>query len=308
MTGMIRSERSAGGTARDRSTVDRLTNGLGWFSIGLGLAEVAAPGAVASLIGVRDTPKTRTVLRLYGVRELAAGIGIMTQLRPAGWLWARVAGDAVDLTSLASAFGGRGNRKAKVALSMASVLGVTAADVYCARRLGQGAGRRPNKVVRTIIVDRPADEAYRLWHDFQNLPRFMKNVESVRYTGDRRTHWVAEGPGGARIEWDAETLIDEPNRLIAWRSAEGSPIQISGSVRFERAPGDRGTLVRLELEYLTGGAISAVGKLLQLELTRRVSEDLRRFKQVLEVGEVIESEASIHPGMHPAQPEPVYQH
>jgi len=295
------------------STVRSLTNGLGWFSIGLGLAELIAPGALAEMIGVRSGPKNRTILRFYGLREVAAGIGILAQPRPAGWLWARVAGDAVDLSSLLAAAGGRRNDKGKVGFAIASVAGVTALDVYCAQQLSSGGQSGPGesastKVVRTIIVDRPIEEAYNFWHDFENLPRFMTYLASVRYTSDRRTHWIAKGPAGAPIEWDAQTVADEPNRLIAWKAVEGSQFDNSGSVRFERAPGNRGTLLRVEVDYSGNRAAAALGKVLQMDVGRRIMHDLRNFKQVLELGEVTQSAASVHPGMHAAQPEPVYQH
>jgi uncharacterized membrane protein len=302
------------------STVQRLTNGIGWFSIGLGAAEVLTPGLVAKIIGVRNRPKNRAVLRLYGLREIAAGVGILTQPRPAGWLWARVAGDAVDLSSLASAAKEPRNDRTRVGLGMASVIGVTALDVYCAQQLssetGDGASARKDmsvRVVRTIIVDRPADDAYRFWHNFENLPRIMTYLESVRYMGERRTHWIAKGPAETLIEWDAEIVADEPNRLIAWRTVEGATFEHSGSVRFERAPGDRGTLVRLELDFSRNRSVALLGRVLQMGLGTRVMRDLRNFKQVLEVGEITHSEASIYPGVHPAQPpaevpELVHQH
>jgi uncharacterized membrane protein len=299
--------------AGDDSTVGRLTTGLGWFSIGLGLAEVIAPGALAEMIGVRSRPKNRMLLRLYGLRELAAGIGILTNPRPAGWLWARVAGDAVDISSLVSAVGGRKNDTGKVGIALASVVGVTALDVYCAQELSSGEERgsgasASSRLVRTIIVERPIEEAYNFWHDFENLPRFMTYLQSVRYTSDRQTHWIAQGPAGAPVEWDAEITADEPNRMIAWKSVEGSAFDNSGSVRFERAPGNRGTLLRVEVDYSGNRAAAALGKVLQMDVGRRIMHDLRNFKQVLEIGEVTQSEASVHPGMHSAQPEPVYQH
>ena len=305
----------SGRAAGDSSTARRLTTGLGLFSIGLGLAEVIAPEAMAQLSGVRNRPKNRTLLRLYGLREFAAGVGILTQARPAAWLWTRVAGDAVDLSSLLSALGGRGNDRRKLAVSIASVAGVTAADIYCAQRLT--AGRQlarfaspSTRVVRTIIVDRPIEQAYEFWHDFENLPRFMEYLQSVHYTGNRRMHWIAKGPAGSQVEWDAEIVSDEPNRRISWRSVEGSRFEHSGSVQFERAPGNRGTLVRVEIDFSRSRGAAALGKLLRMDLGRRVMHDLRNFKQVLEVGEVTQSAASVHPGMHAAQPEPeaVYQH
>lgn len=101
----------------DALTAGRLTRSLGLFSNGVGLTKILAPRAVSALIGVRDGSKTRTILRLYGLWGLAAGVRTFPQPRPAGWLWARV---AVDLTSLLKALGGRGNGKARVALGIAS--------------------------------------------------------------------------------------------------------------------------------------------------------------------------------------------
>jgi len=295
----------------------RLATGLGWFSIGLGAAEVLTPRLVAKLIGVQNQPKNRALLRLYGLRELAAGIGILTETRPASWLWARVAGDAVDLTSLARAAEDRRNGRARVGFAMASVIGVTALDVCVAKNLSAQTGQRESadtdtstRVVRTIIVDRPAEDVYRFWHNFENLSRVMTYLQSVRYTGERRTHWIAKGPSNSMIEWDAETVADEANRLIAWRTVEGAVFEHSGSVRFERAPGDRGTLVRLEVDFSRNRSAALLGKVLQMGLGKRIMHDLRNFKQVLEVGEITQSEASIHSGMHPAQPpaELAYQH
>ena len=111
---------------------ERLANGLGWFSIGLGLAELISPGSLARLIGVPEKNGTRAVLRVYGVREIGAGIGILAQPRPARWLWGRVAGDVVDLASLGSALKSEDSNRARVAAATAAVLGVTALDILAA--------------------------------------------------------------------------------------------------------------------------------------------------------------------------------
>jgi uncharacterized membrane protein len=244
---------------------------LGWFSVGLGLAEIIAPRAVANVTGVQENLKNRSLLRLYGLRELTAGIGILTQDRPAGWIWARVGGDVLDLSSLASALADERNDKKRVAFSIASVVGVTAADLYCAQQLEETPnGQNTTSLVRTIIVDKPAEEAYQFWHDFQNLPRFMTYLESVRYTGDRRTHWIAKGPAGMRIEWDSETVV------------------------------------RVEVSFSSKRGAALLRKLARMELGRRLNNDLRKFKQLLEIGEITQSDASVHPGMHPAQPQPVH--
>jgi uncharacterized membrane protein len=290
--------------------VERLANALGWFSIGLGLAELAAPRALAQLIGVKDEDKTRNVLRGYGMREIAAGIGILSRPQPAGWLWGRVAGDLLDLSSLGSALGSSRSNRVRVGAATAAVIGVTALDVRCALQLQRGSTNGGSvktgdvRVTKTIIVNRSPEEVYRFWRDLANLPTFMKHLESVQVTGDNRSHWKATGPGGKTVEWDAEIVEDQPNTRIAWRSLEGSDIDNSGSVQFERAPGGRGTLVRVELRYTPpGGVVSAtLAKLFGEEPGQQVDYDLRAFKQVLETGEVVKSDASIHRGMHVAQP------
>jgi uncharacterized membrane protein len=299
--------RATNGTPTNK-TYDRVISGLGWFSLGLGLAEVVTPGAVARLIGVRNDTKTRSVLRGYGVREITAGLGILSQTRPAGWLWGRVAGDAVDLASLASAFSSSANNKTRVTMATAAVAGITAMDVICGQRLSaaqtNGHKEKETTIKRTIVVDRSPDDAYRFWRNFENLPTFMTYLESVRITGDRRSHWIATGPAGLTIEWDAELTDDQPGRLVAWRSLPDTTFENAGVVRFEKAPGNRGTLVQLEMDYApNGGTLNVtVGKILGGDIGRRIAHDLRNFKQVLEIGEVTESDASIHPGMHAAQP------
>jgi uncharacterized membrane protein len=293
--------------ASNRGNEERLANALGWFSIGLGVAEVVAPSKVARMIGVNDEHKTRAVLRTYGLREIAAGVGILSQPRPAGWLWGRVAGDMLDLASLSSALKSSDNNRRRVVTATAAVVGITALDVICGQRLSEADGRAEGsrvRVRRSIIINRPQEEVYQFWHDFSNLAKFMEHLESVQITGDRRSHWKAKGPGGKTIEWDAEIVDDRPNTLIVWRSLEGADVNNSGSVRFERAPGGRGTLVRVDFEYEPpGGIIGAyIAKLFGKEPGQEVDHDLRSLKQILEVGEVVQSDASIYPGMHPAQP------
>ncbi|MBV9764223.1 MAG: SRPBCC family protein [Acidobacteriaceae bacterium] len=292
------------------SNEERIANGLGWFSIALGLAEVAAPGQLADLIGVRKKKETLALLRIYGLREIAAGIGILAQPRPTGWLWARVAGDLLDLSALGSALASNRTDKARAATATAAVIGVTAVDVLCARQMSQSSGDgaastgAPVYVTKTIIVGRSADEIYRFWRDFTNLPAFMKHLQSVEITAEKQSHWKAEGPAGTTIEWDAEIVDDQPGVRIGWQSLEGADVDNSGAVYFERATGGRGTLVRVELQYAPpGGAIGAsIAKLFGKEPGQEIEDDLRALKQVMETGEVAKSDASIHSGLHPAQP------
>jgi uncharacterized membrane protein len=286
---------------------ERLANGLGWFSIGLGLAEVAAPGKLAELIGIKDEDRTRSLMRFYGMREIAAGVGILTRPQEAGWMWGRVAGDMLDIASLASAMRSDGADKSRIAMATAAVLGVTALDVMCAQQMSQtgaGAETRRQHVSKTITINRPIEEVYQRWRRFETFPAFMEHLEEVRVTGEGRSHWKAKAPAGRTVEWDAETTEDQPNSVIAWRSVEGSDIKNFGKVRFERARSGRGTIVRVDLQYEppAGMAGMALAKLFGEEPGQQLDCDLRRFKQIMETGDVVKSDASIHSGMHAAQP------
>lgn len=142
-------------------------------------------------------------------------------------------------------------------------------------------------VEKAIIIDATPEELYRFWLGFENLPRFMKHLKSVSCTGLNRWHWVAPGPAGTAVEWDAEIYNEKPNELIAWRSLEGADITNAGSVRFKSA-GERGTEVKVNLNYnAPGGKIGAVlAKLFDQEPGQMIEADLRRLKQLLESGEV----------------------
>ncbi len=291
---------------------ERLANALGWFSIGLGVAEVAAPGAVARLIGVQDDARNHAILRTMGVREIAAGVGILTQPRPAGWLWARVAGDVMDLALLGTAMTSDDANRPRVAAATAAVLGVTALDIVNANRLasradgalGRGAKDPAIRLKTAVTVEATPAQVYQFWRDFQNLPRFMSHLESVRMIGGGRSHWTAKGPLGLTAEWDAEIVDEQPDSLIAWRSLEGSEVHNEGTVRFERAPGDRGTYITLSMHYSPPGGVigEKIASLFKEVPKVQMQNDLRRLKQVIETGEVVQSDASIHRGPHPARP------
>src|SRR5215813_10914707 len=277
-----------------RPNEEKIALGLGWFSIGLGVAVIVAPRRLAKLIGVRGDHSG--LLTMLGAREITSGIGILTGRQPnANWMWSRVGGDAIDLALLGAAFRSRRSNRNKLAMATAAVAGVTALDAICSRRLSRLNGARGAVVIRVaqaVTINRSPEEIYRYWRDFQNLPRFMKHLESVRATGERRSHWVANAPAGRTVEWDAEITEDRPNELIAWRSLEGSDVDSVGYVRFERAPGGRGTVVRMEKRYRppAGMAGATVAKLLGEGLEREIKNGLRRFKQIMEVGEIITTE------------------
>lgn len=146
--------------------------------------------------------------------------------------------------------------------------------------LEAGAGTR---VEQSIVVERSPEELFHFWRNFTNLPRFMDNLESVAVLDEDRSHWVAKGPAGARVEWDAAIHNEIEDELIAWRSLPGADVDQAGSVRF--APTDDGrTEVRVVLRYRApaGKLGEAVAKLLGEDPARQVSDDLRRFKQVVE--------------------------
>ncbi|MGE5648474.1 MAG: SRPBCC family protein [Acidobacteriota bacterium] len=144
------------------------------------------------------------------------------------------------------------------------------------------------KIRRSATVNKPREELYRFWKDFENFPRFMKHVESVRVIDDRRSHWVVKGPAGQTVEWDAEIVANRENEMIGWRSTGGT-VDHAGSVRFEPAPGGRGTVVRVQLQYKPpAGRIGAsIARLLGKAPDQQIAEDLHRFKQLVETGEIL---------------------
>lgn len=283
-------------------TAERLAVGLGWFSLALGAAELAAPGRVARLIGIEPTDETDRILRGYGARELGVGVAILARPDQARWLWARVAGDALDLSTLGCAMAANGTNRNRAMAAGLAVAAVTALDALVAQRLrGNGhawdhdramPARRARhhhvRVERTVTVNRPIEAVYRFWRNFENFPRFMRHVESVQDLGNGRTRWRAKAPAGLTVKWDAEILQERENEWIAWRSVEGSQVENSGSVRFSPAPGARGTEVRVQLEYHppagTFGRVLAY--LFGEEPDQQVKDDLRRFKQLMEAGEI----------------------
>jgi uncharacterized membrane protein len=242
---------------------------------------------------LRGDPVHSLIIRGIGAREILSGIGILARPRPAPWLWSRVVGDMMGLSLLGLALNSSRTDRARLAGATAAVAGVTALDIYASLEFtrAQRARRVPIAVTRTlpleasILINRPPEECYRFWHDFENLPRFMRSVESVRVENDRRSHWVARAPGGIRLEWDSEIIDDKPDRLISWHSLNAD-VPNAGSVHFDPAPAGRGTFVRVRMSHdmptLSGIAAKVIGKVPK----RQVKEDLRRFKQLMETGEI----------------------
>jgi uncharacterized membrane protein len=270
---------------------EQLARGLGWLSLGLGVAELLAPRTVARLTGV---PIPSALMRLYGAREIACGIGLLTQEQPVPWMQARVAGDAVDLATVAAGVLVPGTARGRVAVATAIVGAVTAVDLYCNRRLlERGKRSAPRHLRASVDVACSPDEIYRFWRNLANVPRVMPHLDSVQVLDDIHSHWVAKGPTGARVEWDAEIIDDVPNRRLAWRTVEGSQIYNAGSVELRPAgPGNTRVIVELLYDPPGSSLALAVVRLFGRDPHREVRADLRAFKALLESGEFSSDPAS----------------
>ncbi|MCY7285681.1 MAG: cyclase [Cyanobacteria bacterium CAN_BIN43] len=150
------------------------------------------------------------------------------------------------------------------------------------------------KVEKTVsIFNKSPEDLYQFWHNFENLPSFMRHLKSVTVINEQRSHWVVNAPGNSTVEWDAEIVIDDPEmKLIAWSSVADATIDNSGFVRFQAAPPGRGTEVKVVLEYNPPGGIvgMTIAKLFGEEPEQQLGDDLRRFKQLMETGEIATTE------------------
>jgi uncharacterized membrane protein len=157
-------------------------------------------------------------------------------------------------------------------------------------RAGQAGQDYGTRISQSLLIDKSPDELYAYWHNFENLPNIMRHLKSVRVLDNGRSHWVAKAPliAGGEVEWDAEVTADEPNSRIAWRALPGSDVEHRGSIRFARAAGDRGTKVKVVLEYYppAGQVGPWVAKLFGEEPEQQIRDDLRNFKRIMEIGEI----------------------
>ena len=270
----------------------QLANSMGWFGIGLGLAELLAPRKVAHMIGV--SREHRTLIRLMGLRELASSAGILKDRSSATAVWTRVAGDVLDLALLGMAFTSSQSNRVRLTAATASVAGAMVVDLITAQQLSRGVTTRNGTIPLTaaIVIDRPRQDLYSHWRKLVTLPLFMTHLKHIEVKDDRLSHWVATSLVGTTMEWDAEITEDRPNEFIAWRSVEGSEVDHTGSIRFKPAIGGRGTLVTVEMDYRPplGTVGSAIAAWFGEDPNQTVKMDLRRFKQVMETGEVITTE------------------
>jgi uncharacterized membrane protein len=155
------------------------------------------------------------------------------------------------------------------------------------------------QVQRSITVSVSPEEAYRFVRNLENLPRFMKHLISVREIDAKQSHWLVKGPEGMQVEWDAEIINEIPGELIAWRSIKNPHVDNAGSLRFTKGPADRGTIIRVSLQYMppAGAVGAAIAKLFGEEPELQIRSDLRRLKQILEAGEVATARGQLAGGV-----------
>jgi uncharacterized membrane protein len=181
------------------------------------------------------------------------------------------------------------NRKAQVLIVGAGA----AAGFYAVKALS---GKRINtlpygygiKIKKAVTVNRPPEQLYSFWHNLKNVPKLFDNLLGVEVFDGRRSHWTLRGPGGICLEWEAEITVDRLGEMVGWRSLPGADIDNAGYVRFERAGGGRGTVVRVALQYNppAGKFGAAAATLLGERPESLIQEALRKFKQLMETGEI----------------------
>jgi hypothetical protein len=255
--------------ARDRArdVVERkpesLANGLGWFSVGLGLAQIAMPDRVARVAGIDATDDNLRLMRSMGMRELTSGVGILTQPVPDKWLWGRVVGDVLDLALLGAAMGRNKEDRVKTLGATLAVLGVTGLDLLAAKQLTH---KREEMEVDDVEIGA------------KTLFRIIT---------------IKAHPANVEKDW---------NEFVWSRGGDESR---EATVTFAPAPGGRGTEVRAELTWTprAGKIGTAIQKVAHKSPGQMLGQDLKHFKMLIETGEIVNSDASIHKHMHPARPD-----
>jgi uncharacterized membrane protein len=144
------------------------------------------------------------------------------------------------------------------------------------------------KLKKAVTVASPVEQLYRYWRDLRNVPKLFDHLLSVEPLDESRSHWKLRVPGRMSLEWDAEITVDRENEMIGWRSLDGADLDNAGYVRFERATGGRGTVVRIALQYNppAGKLGAAVATVLGEKPASLIEGALRKFKQLMETGEV----------------------
>jgi uncharacterized membrane protein len=225
--------------------------------------------------------RARSTRNISGVEKwvsIAAGAGLamygVSRLKSNGWFWTGVGGLLL-------------RRGVTAHCDVYEALGVNTAARPNDTRAALGGPRGVN-VLENVTINRPVEVLYRFWRNLENLPQFMRHLVSVERMTDTISRWQARGPAGVIVEWEAEIFNEVPNKLIAWRSLEGSDVVSAGSVNFDAAGPGRGTRVTVHLQYSPpGGKLGArLAKLIGRDAETEIRGDLRRFKQLVEASEV----------------------
>ncbi len=273
-----------------------LGNALGWLSVGLGLAAVLAPRPLVRAVGLDGSTRAQRVMRALGARELVTGTGLLMRPQQTGWLWARVAGDALDLGLLSAANRRTGSRR--IVIASALVAGITVLDLLAAsdrqRRTQAGLQTGPQavpgaiQVRRSLLINRSPEDCYRFWRDFGNFPNFMQHVDDVQMIDATRSRWKVRAPLGRHVEWTAELSSDVPSQQLGWRTLPDAEVEHAGIVHFAPGVGGRGTRVQVDFSYVAplGKAGARLAQLFGEEPSQQVADDLRRFRQLIETGEI----------------------
>lgn len=267
---------------------------LGWFSVGLGLAEVVAPNAITRALGTRRRPGL--VRTAYGLRELAVGAGLLTTRTPQPWVWARVAGDVLDLATLGAALGGRRSNRGAVGFALASVAAVTALDVRTALALGtengtsgateKGAPPDAEEVRSSITIGRPPEEVYWAWRDPVTVATMLQPFARVHAESPELAHIQPRTPLGGALQWSWDVPDERPGEFMRFRSLEGSTVRNEGTATLRPTADGRGTHLEVHARYQAPGgplgtkALAAFGLVPQ----KALDETLDRFRDLVESG------------------------
>ena len=209
--------------------------------------------------------------------SIAAGAGLaaygLTRLKRNGWMYAGLGGLLL-------------RRGISGHCDVYEALGLNTAVSPDDTRAALGGSRGVN-VLESVTIARSIEELYRFWRNLENLPQFMRHLESVEKITDTISHWRAKGPAGLIVEWDAEVYNEVANKLIAWRSLEGSDVVSAGSVNFARAANGQATRVTVHLQYSPpmGKVGAAVARLFGADAETEIRADLHRFKTMIETGQ-----------------------
>jgi uncharacterized membrane protein len=231
------------------------------------------------------------LIRTFGGREIATGIGILAMPDPTPGIWARVGGDALDLATLGMALVSAKGKRGPLGTALGTVAAITAVDLLCARQLSaqRRAAATPATVEeRSLSIGRSADELYRLWREPATFATIMGSVAEVNALNYGRSRWTISGPRGRTLTWETQIVEEQPGELLRWRSAPKGKVVSEGLVRFRPAPGDWGTEVSLQLQITPQGGIlsRAVPQALGGGSRLLLGQVLRRFKSLAETGEV----------------------